>query len=62
MDTSTSASSEKNTGGNEITMEEKSVVKGAKKRGKALKGVGILDDAQRRSSRVKGKGFRDKNP
>jgi hypothetical protein len=62
MGASTSAGSEKNTGGDGTAVEEKSMVEGAKKRGKALKGVGILDGAQRRSSRVKGKGFRGKNP
>jgi hypothetical protein len=42
---STSAGSEKNTGGDGIAVEEKLVVEGVKKRGKALKGVGILDGA-----------------
>jgi hypothetical protein len=42
---STSVDSEKNIGGNGIAMEEKLVVEGAKKRGKALKGVSILDNA-----------------
>jgi hypothetical protein len=43
--TSISAGLEKNIKDNGIVMEEKLVVKGAKKRGKALKGISILDDA-----------------
>jgi hypothetical protein len=41
----TLAGSEKNIKGDGTTMEEKSMVEGAKKRGKALKRVGILDNA-----------------
>jgi hypothetical protein len=41
----TSASLEKNIRGDGTTIEEKSIVEGAKKRGKALKGVSILDGA-----------------
>jgi hypothetical protein len=39
------ASSEKNIKGDRTVMEEKLIVKGAKKRGKALKKVNILDGA-----------------
>jgi hypothetical protein len=42
---SISVGSEKNIGGDGTAMEEKSMVEGAKKRRKALKGVGILDGA-----------------
>jgi hypothetical protein len=37
-------SSEKNTKDNRIIIKEKLIIKGAKKRGKALKGVNILDN------------------
>jgi hypothetical protein len=40
----TSASSEKNIKGNRTAIKEKSIVEGAKKRRKALKRVGILDN------------------
>jgi hypothetical protein len=40
---STSASSEKNIGGDRTAIKEKLIVEGAKKKGKALKGVNILD-------------------
>jgi hypothetical protein len=43
--TSTSISSEKNIRDDGIAIEEKSMVEGAKKKGKALKEVGILDNA-----------------
>jgi hypothetical protein len=42
---STSASSEKNIKGDRTVIKEKSIVEGAKKRGKALKRVNILDNA-----------------
>jgi hypothetical protein len=42
---STSASSGKNIKGNGIIIKEKLMIKGTKKRGKALKGVNILNSA-----------------
>jgi hypothetical protein len=41
----TLANSEKNIKDDRIVIEEKSIIKEAKKRGKALKGVSILDSA-----------------
>lgn len=43
MDARPLASTEKDTGDDGIAIEEKSVVVGARKRGKALKGIGVLD-------------------